>query len=837
MSGSIWDELAAEASSPADQERAQQLRQAQAFARQKPPEQAAAEVRAAKRTGLSPELVATDPNLVRAANEPDWSSLAREAPVTARTLSDPHVAAAAQDDVQTLSALEKLFGGWKDLAWETAEAWKRGRSTTRLAEIGYLQSQGKGSPELAAEADRLEALAAAHPPLRGAGLVARGVRAAVESTPYMLHGIAASGERVSQGGAAGLAAGAAAGGVTGPGAVVTAGAGLLAGAKAGLAVGTAEDVARLEQGLAYREYMQMPGVRHEQARLASTFVGIANGLLEVAPLHQVLQIPALKALLRGSATKDVFRTILRSNTGRAAVARAAARLAGGMTLEGLTEAAQELSTVLGGQAAQGEEVSVGRAFAEQGDRIVQAGVEGALAAGVMGGPGLVAGLASDVREARAGAAREAFWKGLGQAAAASKTRGRLEDAFHDHVAALVAEKGAPEAVSAPAEALTNVLHQNDITLEQIAQKMPAVARQLEEAAGNPGVEISIPTADFATHIAPLKGYEALVPDLRVGDELTIRERQKVQQETPKLLEEMKKAEGKPIETPEGRVVRDVAAKLEAAGVDADAAAKQAALWGAFASVTASRPASRVEEIHIRRADLGCSPRYAAPSGERVVLLADVVSQLWTARQRGARAVVLVVDSLGGEAMATAGLFEALRSLSQSGLPSVAYVVGCAHSAAAEYILAADYIVATPTATIWPHGAVLLSPSPGYDSAQYEAHARHLDRMFSAIATTRTGVPESEIALWFNRRPTLADPAGAKLEARRALELGYVDFIGGGRGALDLAERIASGEHVVTARQRGIAGRAGHPERDRLVQEYRQAGASFLRAYAPGLSRE
>ena len=558
MSGSAWDDLAANLPDPEANERRQTVSASQAL--------------------VDGGHVATPEALKPSV---DWSELTKDLPATQELLSDPARAAAVKDDVTNLAPLEYLFRGWRDIGWETAQAWKRGRAQDRLAQIGYLQSIGAATPEMIAEADRLEALTSSLAPV-DQGLFS-GVPAAVaESAPMMIGSAADSGREVSTGAAAGLAAGAAAGGVTGPGAVATAGAGLVAGAGLGLKTGMTVEMGKREKGLAYREYMQIPGVTHAQAAAASTIVGIANGFLEVLPLDLVLQVPGLKALLQGKATKDVFRRILGTNTGRAAMARAAARLAGGVTVEGLTEAAQEISTIEGGFYA--EALAKGGYQGRQidWDRVLDAFIKGGQAGGGMGAPGIAAGFVADQREVAAAKERAQFWTALGETAAASTTLRTMPEESRAHVEEIQARHGGPVSeVSVPAQALQTLFQgDEELSLDQF----PAVAKQLEEAAANPGLEVTVPVADMA-RIATSKAYPALVPDIRVGDQLTLREAEQVHAESKAFADEDAKREAKEVEqTPEQRVVADVAAKLEAAGKDPEQARAQAAVWGAFAKV-------------------------------------------------------------------------------------------------------------------------------------------------------------------------------------------------------------------------------------------------------------
>jgi GGDEF domain-containing protein len=556
-----WDELAAEAPSSEDRERTSGVSTSQA-------------------------LVAAQPSPAAPA-APSWAELAKDAPTTQDLLADPARAAQVADDVQGLSFLEAVFrGSGSLLAGGIGEALYRGRLNDEISVIGYRQAIGVATPEEIARAETLELLAASVPRPK-TGLVARGLRAAAESAPMMVGSAWEGGPLAIAGGSIGAIVGGVGGAIAsgGPGVVPGAIAGAKFGASVGGRAGMTVATGKREMGSAFREYSRIPGVTPEQATFAAAIVGAANGMLEVLPLDIVFQLPALKTLVKGGIAKDFFRSALKSNTGRAAVARAAARVAGGMTLEGLTEAMQELNTILGG-----ELIDEKTGVSIDWNRVGEAGLEGGLAGGVYGAPGVAAGLRSDVTEASHARERAQFFTALGEAAAESKTVANLPDVARAHVEAIQARQGgAVESVSAPAEQLLTLFQANDISLEQVARRMPAVARQIEEAAGNPAVEITIPTADFAVNVAPLKGYEGLVPDLRVGDELTLREAEKVEKEAKQLAAATAKADAKPAPaTPEQRVLADVASKLEAAGQDAETARLNAALWAAFSRTMAAR---------------------------------------------------------------------------------------------------------------------------------------------------------------------------------------------------------------------------------------------------------
>jgi hypothetical protein len=102
---------------------------------------------------------------------------------------------------------------------------------------------------------------------------------------------------------------------------------------------------------------------------------------------------------------------------------------------------------------------------------------------------------------------------LGEAAAASKTRGRDQDAFKDFVRTAT-ENGQLQEVYVDANKFAEVLNQSGVSLPELARVMPDVAAQLGEAAQTKG-DIRIPVEDYATHIAGGKLDQPLLPHLKV----------------------------------------------------------------------------------------------------------------------------------------------------------------------------------------------------------------------------------------------------------------------------------------------------------------------------------
>jgi ATP-dependent protease ClpP protease subunit len=190
----------------------------------------------------------------------------------------------------------------------------------------------------------------------------------------------------------------------------------------------------------------------------------------------------------------------------------------------------------------------------------------------------------------------------------------------------------------------------------------------------------------------------------------------------------------------------------------------------------------IAEVEIT-GDLARGP-YVSPSGARLVPIADVLRQILAARGQ-ASALVLAVNSLGGEMLAGLGVYLALRALSQSGCPVVAHVtVAC--STAALYVLGADVVVAGPGAVFSVHGAKeqgATGPDPVLDAIKTAS---------VAILTERTNVPPDTAAVWVDRPYDEVEVVelGSAFGAERALALGFAHTIGELEDARLIASRIS-----------------------------------------------
>ncbi len=232
------------------------------------------------------------------------------------------------------------------------------------------------------------------------------------------------------------------------------------------------------------------------------------------------------------------------------------------------------------------------------------------------------------------------------------------------------------------------------------------------------------------------------------------------------------------------------------------------------------------EIHIRGAYL-CNGEHHVPPGARpppgydgVRQVGDVVRELEAVEASGTRVVLLVVDSLGGDVVASHALSEALFRFCERGGKVLAYVERAAESSAASYILAADYVVAHRQARIAPHLPFT------HETAADDDVVRAMTGCHVTELATRTLVSDDELERWLEG-PGGAFATSADLGAGEAMEQGFVDFLGNGYRARELALDLARGRAPSSRRRERLAERGDRPEWAAAALNLRAVGAFSL----------
>jgi len=196
------------------------------------------------------------------------------------------------------------------------------------------------------------------------------------------------------------------------------------------------------------------------------------------------------------------------------------------------------------------------------------------------------------------------------------------------------------------------------------------------------------------------------------------------------------------------------------------------------------PAPAISEISIERAFVGFGADMAdhlanSDPGERVVHAGEVLVQMDVAWASGQRTLLVSVDSGGGQLEAGVLLHDAWQTWRIAGGHVVIFVSGIAASTMSWSILAADLVVAAPGSRIVVHGPIGGLPEVATDWKR-------------AILRTSTRAPSALVERWVTTPSHPDGTGGVYLTPQRALELGFVDHIGGYDRARELALELASG---------------------------------------------
>ncbi len=155
-------------------------------------------------------------------------------------------------------------------------------------------------------------------------------------------------------------------------------------------------------------------------------------------------------------------------------------------------------------------------------------------------------------------------------------------------------------------------------------------------------------------------------------------------------------------------------------------------------------------------------------------------RLASLRAAGARAVLVTLDSEGGDLFASWQMHDALRAC---GVPVVAYVAGRAQSAATVVMLSADHVVLRPLGWLMVH-----RPTSDDETARRAEQARMVD-----LYARRTA--EGRRTLW-----SYMDGKGnVFLNSVTALARGWCDSVGDFARALAVAKELAAGRRVTSPR--------------------------------------
>lgn len=460
-------------------------------------------------------------------------------PKVAAFLSDPDNAAVAKDDIGTMQKMSNLWASF-------SQGINRGSVQDQLGPLHYRALVGDITPAEEAERKRLRGVLDQY----GAGAEREeGLAYALNQTGYTGRQVVSGMREGLKGAAVGAAAGAGVGFVAGnatgigialPEEIATVPGGALFGGRTGYIASSVIYNYKQEAGFAFDEfenYRDASGARldRDTARGAAASVGLVNaGLETIGDLAMAKLFPGLDNLL-SQGGRGMVKELLKRPTFRAAVTEAGKRWLKVGATEGVTEAIQELSTIVAGEIAQ----NVGgiEAINQQpaGERIATAGRDALVGALGVGLPGASYQGYRGVRQAQQAQQNQDFMQALGEDAAASKLRERMPEKFREFIAK--AKEGGPiDNVYIPVEQFSRYFQEAGVNPADVAFEVGA--KNYSEALAT-GTDVVIPIEDYATFIAPTEHHAQLMQDARLhqGD-MTPREAEAFMQEREQRMQEI-----------------------------------------------------------------------------------------------------------------------------------------------------------------------------------------------------------------------------------------------------------------------------------------------------------
>lgn len=381
------------------------------------------------------------------------------------------------------------------------------------------------------------------------------------------------------------------------------GVGILAGAATGFGVGwragAFESGRKLEQGLAYDEYIQM-GANEVDAKTVSGYVGAANGALELLGLNAMVKfIPGAKRI-QGKAGKYMIERMFSKPTVAGAHRLLAARYGEVMATEIFTEVLQESITMGGAEYLKRQMRETGDLrpetapmnFDQWVDSLAEITVKTIQGTLLLGGIGPGASYIGDIRRARNAKATGVYLKSVGEGAqdAEMKKDPRLAPKFKEYFQKL-AEKGPVKEVRFDMDAWIDYWEAQGQDVAQVSQ---ALGVNLEEVWAQGG-DVVIDLETFGDKLAHTDHFnKELWKDAKLqSDTMSYREATEFladpEEHVNRLKEDLKETFGVEVSDDFDNIVKDVTGQLMQAGkFDQKAAEQQARLMAAVFTTQALR---------------------------------------------------------------------------------------------------------------------------------------------------------------------------------------------------------------------------------------------------------
>ncbi|MFO0467346.1 MAG: hypothetical protein ACK5ZS_00135 [bacterium] len=561
------------------------LRQIVPNAARKNPEQTARVFRLQTKTGLPAELIERNLDTIEAeVSRRDFNAetFRKQSPLLSKWLAEnPKHAELANDDLANLGALE-----W--IVTAPQRAWQQGRAQV---ELGNLRAQSLYRDLSADEHKRLAELRTQM--ARGGDLAAeswfgKALVGGARQLPMTFAGLV-EGAKTGIPASMGAASAVAVAGQMGPQAalpeeIATVPAAALTGYYIGQTAGSMRFGFHQEAGHAYEEFSRVKDelgrpLDDGVARMAAIAAGAINAPIEAFQINTLLRSIPGADRLAGATTRSAVRQALASPTVRGALKDLALNYGKVLAIETSTEVVQRAVTILSGElgkAASGQNVKM-KTGSEIAADLGEEAVSAAQAFTFLAAPGPVVRAGRDVMRAREAAKNEQFFTALGEGVQQSQTFKRMPEKVQEFIQRAT-QDGPIENVYVDAETFTRYWQGVGVPPAQVAEEIGIGGAEFEQAAAEGGM-VRIPTAAYATRIAPTEHNAFFSAELRLGpDEMNAREAREYQANLEQqAVEETVVDEGQQTaEQSAARIREDVIGQLVSRGYDRGAVEAQAA---------------------------------------------------------------------------------------------------------------------------------------------------------------------------------------------------------------------------------------------------------------------
>jgi len=496
------------------------------------PEESARIFGLAAKTGLPQEVVAGD---VDGLDEAVRSNSFDYEKYTDKVNGSPIFNKFAEESPYNFAVLDRDREGMSQVERSVRDVglgYMQGRATTQLADLRSADiAQGGATPEQKARMDDLRKL------LEGGDFGAEGhvmklLVGTARQAPIQAKLLYESADEMMLGGMMGATAGGLMGGgatapIGGVGAIPGVLAGWTAGIGAGAYSGRTMAAFELERGLAFDQYMEQ-GFDRKDALMFANAVGSVNAVLESFGAGALVKrVPGFRKIMKdrvGDAVADIFA----KPTMKHAIARAGIQYGEGVVTEVITEVMQDTTIMMAeehmkttARNVSGDtrpSMAMGEIpLFEQWKATAIHTLYGTL---LIGSAGPIMNYKADAKRAKDSMARQESWSRLKEGVDNSTTKEEARSIWDEFISRL-SKDGPVKEVRYTREAWKEYWQSEKIDPDQAAADLGIDLETINVLDD----DIVIPFGTFLDKIVPSEHFTGLQKDLRVGNEMTMRESQ------------------------------------------------------------------------------------------------------------------------------------------------------------------------------------------------------------------------------------------------------------------------------------------------------------------------